>query len=228
MQDEEGSYTIESVIWFPIFAILLAFVMNISLVFFSESQMLRVVQDGNRALSMGRFETAEEVENYVQQQLAYLDADLVVDTQISGGFVSTNISVPASDLMPLNLMTSAFASVNVAVFVWSIERNGWEFAPTEINHSTGRHQFPSASPVKPRTTAYPESPGYTYPPGDQRWATRRRRSENYRRSNSKNACDDPCRILGNIKDNLLYWANCQGGGSFDEDEYSITGSDLQF
>ncbi|KAL3941746.1 MAG: hypothetical protein SGBAC_003958 [Bacillariaceae sp.] len=86
-------------------------------------------------------------------------------------------------------------------------------------HST-RHKFGGASPVKP---AYPESPGYTVP-RDERWSNRRRRSEGYNR----NACNDPCRILGNIKDNLLYWANCQGGGSFDEEEYSITGSDLQF
>jgi hypothetical protein len=89
----------------------------------------------------------------------------------------------------------------------------------EDGYST-RHKFGGASPVKP---VYPESPGYTVP-RDQRWSSRRRQSEEYNR----NACSGPCSILGNIKDNLLYWANCQGGGSFDEEEYSITGSDLQF
>lgn len=119
-KDEEGSYTIESLIWFPMFVILLTFIMNISLVFFSESQILRVVQDGNRAFSLGRLDTAEEVETYVNNRLSYLGAQFEIDTVINGGFVSTNISVPASQLMPLNVMTSAFDGVNVAVFAQHI------------------------------------------------------------------------------------------------------------
>ena len=114
-QDEEGSYTIESVIWFPIFEILLTIVTNVSIVFFNESQILRVMQDGNRALSLGRLRDADEVETYVSNNLAYLKAAMTIDTQVAGGFVTTNLSVPATDLMPLNLMTSAFDSVVIAV-----------------------------------------------------------------------------------------------------------------
>ncbi len=114
-QDEDGSYTIESVIWFPIFAILLAFVTNISIVFFNESQILRVMQDGNRAFSLGRLNDAQEVETYITDRLAYLQAGMTIRTQITGGFVTTNLSVPARELMPLNLMTSAFDSVTIAV-----------------------------------------------------------------------------------------------------------------
>ncbi len=46
---------------------------------------------------------------------AYLQADMTIRTQITGGFVTTNLSVPARELMPLNLMTSAFDSVTIAV-----------------------------------------------------------------------------------------------------------------
>jgi hypothetical protein len=120
LKDEEGSYTLESVIWFPIFVILLVFVMNIAIVFFSESQILRVVQDGNRALSIGRLETEQEVEEYIGQRLAYLEASLQIDTRIDNGFVFTNIDIPATQLMPLNFMTKAFDGINVAVFAQQI------------------------------------------------------------------------------------------------------------
>ncbi|SFE44363.1 Flp pilus assembly protein TadG [Sulfitobacter brevis] len=113
--DEDGSYTIESVIWFPIFAILLTFVTNISIVFFNESQILRVMQDGNRAYSLGRLTSAEEVQTYISNNLAYLQAGMTIVTETTGGFVTTNLSVPATDLMPLNLMTSAFDSITIAV-----------------------------------------------------------------------------------------------------------------
>lgn len=114
-RDEAGNATIESVIWLPIFAILLTLIMNISLVFFSESQILRVVQDGNRAFSLGRLDDATAVENYILNRLSYLDANITIATTISGGFVMTTLKVPASNLMPLNIMTGAFEGVNMNV-----------------------------------------------------------------------------------------------------------------
>lgn len=115
LKDEDGSATIESVIWFPIYAILLAFVMNISMVFFTESQLLRVVQDGNRAFSLGRLQDADEVEAYIQAELAYIDASISVNSSISGGRIETALTVPASDLMPLNFMTGAFSGIDIGV-----------------------------------------------------------------------------------------------------------------
>ncbi len=115
LRSEDGSFSIEAVIWMPIFAMLLAVIMNVSMVFFGESQMLRVVQDANRAFSLGRLADAEAVEQFVLTNLAYMDSTLTVKTLISGGIVSTELRAPATDLMPLNFMTAAFKNVNVAV-----------------------------------------------------------------------------------------------------------------
>ena len=114
-RDEAGNATIESVIWFPIFAILLVFIMNVSIVFFTESQMLRVVQDGNRAFSLGRLADAQAVQDYILSRLTYLDADLDISTNISDGFVMTSLNAPAGDLMPLNFMNSAFNGITINV-----------------------------------------------------------------------------------------------------------------
>ncbi|MCX7568006.1 pilus assembly protein [Sulfitobacter sp. F26169L] len=112
---EEGAATVEAVIWVPIFFVLLAIMINLSMVFFSKSQIIRVVQDGNRALSLGRLDDAAAVEAYIGQNLAYLGPNMVIQTTVSGGQVDTVFSVPATDLMPLDIIGSAFDSVKIGV-----------------------------------------------------------------------------------------------------------------
>lgn len=113
--DEEGSATIETVIWIPIFMFILALIINVSIVFFTESQILRVVQDGNRAFSLGRFEKVEEVEEYVLERLSYLDASLDIETVIASGQITTKLTAPATELMPFRFMSGVFDNVRVGV-----------------------------------------------------------------------------------------------------------------
>ncbi|SDG23685.1 TadE/TadG family type IV pilus assembly protein [Sulfitobacter delicatus] len=114
-EEDSGSATIESVIWLPIFAFALALIMNVSMVYFFESQMTRIVQDGNRAFSLGRLADGDAVQEYILGQLTHLDADISVATTISGGFVRTDLIAPAGDLMPLSMARSAFNNVKIRV-----------------------------------------------------------------------------------------------------------------
>lgn len=114
-KDEEGSFTIEAVIWMPIFAIVLAVVVNVSLVFFSESQILRVVQDANRAFSLGRLDSTEAAETYISKKLAYLEATLDIQTTLNDGVIRTVLSSPATDLMPMSFMRGKFSNVQIIV-----------------------------------------------------------------------------------------------------------------
>lgn len=114
-KDESGSATIESVIWLPAFAFVLALIMNVSMVFFFESQLTRIVQDGNRAFSLGRLADGDAVQEYILGQLTHMDADISVATTISGGFVRTDLIAPAGDLMPLSMARSAFNKVKIRV-----------------------------------------------------------------------------------------------------------------
>ena len=77
-KDDQGSATIESVIWLPIFVFVLAIIMNVSMVFFYESQLTRIVHDGNRAFSLGRLPDSIAVQDYIIGQVAHLDADINV------------------------------------------------------------------------------------------------------------------------------------------------------
>ena len=102
-------------IWIPIFALVLAVVVNVSLVFFSESQMLRVVQDANRAFSLGRLDSTQAAETYISDKLAYLEATLDVQTTLNDGVIRTVLTSPATDLMPMSFMRGKFSNVQIIV-----------------------------------------------------------------------------------------------------------------
>jgi Flp pilus assembly protein TadG len=114
-RDDSGTATIEAVIWLPVFAFVLALIMNVSMVFFFESQMTRIVQDGNRAFSLGRLSNSDAVEEYIKGQLTHLDANISVATSLVDGFVRTDLEAPAGELMPLNIGRSAFNAVKIRV-----------------------------------------------------------------------------------------------------------------
>ncbi len=115
IKDQEGSYTIESVIWLPIYVFILAIMMNVSMVFFNESQMLRVVQDSNRSFAVGRINTLEAAEQYVRDRLAYLEVTPVVNAQLVDGIIYTNLSVPATQLMPFSMLHKFFNGTDIVV-----------------------------------------------------------------------------------------------------------------
>lgn len=121
-RDENGSYTLEFVIWMPIFAILLAIVMNLSMVFYYESQMLRVTQDATRAYSLGRFiESSEDgtaevqAEQYIQANLNFINAPLTVDVTTVGSVAQATVRANAAEMMPFSLMSAPFKLVEVGI-----------------------------------------------------------------------------------------------------------------
>lgn len=69
---------------------------------------------------------------------------------------------------------------------------------------------------------YPCSPGATHQSSVH--DDRRRHSRRSRERGGEPYCYDPCTILGNIKENLMYWANCHGGGSFDDEDSNVSGA----
>ena len=116
LREDSGSQTIEAVIWLPIFFTLLALVINVSMVFFDQSQILRVVQNANRAMALGAFSTTDEVEAYITDKLAFMTGAVDVSALLEDGFVTTTVIVPAMELMPVKLpVGDYFSDTNVTV-----------------------------------------------------------------------------------------------------------------
>ncbi len=104
---DDGTATVEAVLWFPIFILVFGLMVDASMIFHGQSKVLRVVQDANRNMSIGRLDTNAEVESYINAQLALFGVVPKSTTAISdGNFVYTVVTVPARQLQALGYFNS--------------------------------------------------------------------------------------------------------------------------
>lgn len=111
---DHGGATIETVLWLPVFALILGIVADTSLVFGSQAEALRIVQDANRSLSLGRIRTTAAAEAFVLQQVSELSPNAVVDVQIIDGVIVTRLDMPVTDLSAAGAFVT-FSGLNVSV-----------------------------------------------------------------------------------------------------------------
>lgn len=98
-KEETGSATVEAVLWLPLFVVVFVMIADVSFVFHRQSQMMRIVQDANRAFSVGRLSSEEETENFVTDALAGLSESAVAVTTLNAGVISTSVQVPVTDMV---------------------------------------------------------------------------------------------------------------------------------
>jgi hypothetical protein len=85
------------------------------MVFFNESQLLRVVQDANRSFAVGRISTLSAVEQYVTERIDYLDVTPAVSSQLVDGIIYTNLSITATQLMPFTMLHKFFSGTEIVI-----------------------------------------------------------------------------------------------------------------
>lgn len=110
----DGAISIEMVIWLPVFAVLIGLVADAALIFAKQAQVLRIVQDANRATSIGRMMSSAETEEFIESRIATISPNATVVTTIQAGVISSTVTMPASDLTATSLV-AAFRSINVSV-----------------------------------------------------------------------------------------------------------------
>lgn len=114
---EDGNATIEAVLWIPFFILAFTFVADTTMILHNQSTIQRVVQDANRALSIGKFQSADkegEAEDYIESAIAYLTANAVASTAIVDGIITTTVTAPAADLDMMGMFAS-ITSININV-----------------------------------------------------------------------------------------------------------------
>lgn len=103
---DDGTATVEFVIWLPVILLIFALIADVSLIFGGQAQALRVVQDANRALSIGRFQTIEATETFVLSQIGELSANATIEITVVDGVIFSVLTIPASDLMATGFYNS--------------------------------------------------------------------------------------------------------------------------
>ena len=71
------------------------------MIFHSQSQVLRIVQDANRSASLGRLQTAAATESYVESRLQKASSAANATSTINGGVITTTVTYPARDFQVL-------------------------------------------------------------------------------------------------------------------------------
>lgn len=105
-KDESGSATVEAVLWLPVFFAFIIIVADASFIFFGQNQAHRLVQDANRQYSIGRLADLDELDAYLTASLAPFAPNASVSTAEDLGIVKSSVSIPASDLVAVGLITA--------------------------------------------------------------------------------------------------------------------------
>jgi len=113
-KDQDGTATIESLLWMPIFFFLFILITDVSFLFYGKAQTLRIIQDGNRAYSVNRFDTDAEASAYIQGQIRVFSPLATVVTTVTNGIIQTSATLPASDLMAVGTIPN-FVSSEISV-----------------------------------------------------------------------------------------------------------------
>lgn len=121
---EDGTATVEAVLWFPIFIAVFGLMVDSAMIFHGQAKVLRVIQDGNRNFSIGRLTTEAETETYIEGVLADLNITATAQTTETAGVAYTVVTVQAAQLQILGYF-SALTNLEIKVGAEHMIEN-WE------------------------------------------------------------------------------------------------------
>lgn len=113
-KDERGSTTVEVVIWTPIFILLFCLIVDATMIFGKQAEVLRIVQDANRATSVGRLVSTGDTETYIEGRIGHISPNATVSTVFESGVIVSTVTMPSSDLTATDFI-DAFTTINVRV-----------------------------------------------------------------------------------------------------------------
>ena len=122
LSDESGAATVEFVLWLPVMAAIFGLVVDTSIIFGDQSQILRVVQDVNRAVSIGHVRTSDDAEAMIMAAIDDVTPNASVETTLSNGIITSTVTIPVSDLSVTNLI-DVFHDFNVTVSAQHLSEN---------------------------------------------------------------------------------------------------------
>lgn len=114
LRKEDGAATIEAVLWLPFFIMLFGVLADVSMVFYNQSRLLRIVQDANRNMAVGRLTDVQATEDFVETVARSVSARVRATTNVTAGLINTTATVPVQDLDLLG-MAGMFRGVTMTV-----------------------------------------------------------------------------------------------------------------
>jgi len=114
-EDERGLATIESLLWMPLFFYLFVLITDVSFIFYSKAEALRIIQDGNRLHATDFFDGDDDAaSDYIRNKLSALAPSVVSITFTADGLIETNASMSARELMAVGSIPT-FADTEISI-----------------------------------------------------------------------------------------------------------------
>lgn len=102
---DEGSATVEAILWLPIFFLIIGLATDVTMIFHANSRALRVVEDVNRAISVGRITSLTEAQADIVKMLPnYAHVTAVV--KVSNGVITSKVTIPVSSVVVIGAVKS--------------------------------------------------------------------------------------------------------------------------
>lgn len=114
LSDENGSITVESVLWMPIYLLFFTLIADVSLMFHSQAQATRIVHDTNRLASTGTYTTSAQMEAAVRERLNDYSPNATINSTFGPSTVLTTVSMPVSDVAAIGIL-GTFTRANITV-----------------------------------------------------------------------------------------------------------------
>lgn len=125
LRRQDGGPTVETVLWFPLIIVIFGLMVDTAMIFHGQAKILRVIQDGNRTLAVGRLADTEATQVFIEDALDDIHITATALTTISGGGVaSTTVTVGVGQLQAIGFF-SAFSALSINVTAEQMIEN-WE------------------------------------------------------------------------------------------------------
>lgn len=112
--DEDGSATIEAVLWLPFFMLLFIMIADAAMIFANQSRIHRLVQDGNRNFVVGTLANCDALETWLEDVTQKLAPSATATCSIASNIVTSTVTLPSGEI-DLSGATGVFGGLTVRV-----------------------------------------------------------------------------------------------------------------
>jgi Flp pilus assembly protein TadG len=126
LRQEDGSSTIEFVLWLPIVVLILLLIVDSSMLFMSRSHAIRVLQDTNRLYSVGQFtgtsaERINKAQNYAMARLRGFSPSATATTTEANRVVRTRATMETREIAQIGFLGMMIDTTMVVVAEHRVE-----------------------------------------------------------------------------------------------------------
>lgn len=118
LRDDRGSQTVQFVVWFPIWFVLIVVITDASLLYYAHTEMSTVARDTARRLTSGALPSVTDAQDYAFERLGNLSYRVNVEYD-TATTMAVQISVPVGEVIPfggfIDKMLPPFLTTRVAM-----------------------------------------------------------------------------------------------------------------